>query len=152
MSQAQRERYNSLHPKLQKIYDDLLLQCEKLRSQQVIDWEPLIVSAHRGKEAQDDAFRRKTTQVRWPNSAHNQIVSLAVDIQGMRGGQLIQGQEAIRICEHIAKLMFTIASRHGIGIRWGGNFKRVDYPHYELSAEWDDIKRNQKKLLTGATK
>lgn len=150
MTPTQRQRYNSMHPKLQKLYDKLLIKCSKLKDEGRIDWEPLIVSAHRSREEQDDCFRRKTTKVKWPRSAHNIFPSLGVDIQGMRNGAMIQGQEAITICEYISTLMFSIASAEGIGIRWGGRFKQPDRPHYELSAEYDSIKGNEKRLIKAA--
>lgn len=39
-----------------------------------------ILEGHRGEEAQEKAFREKRTTLSWPNSSHNRIPSLAVDV------------------------------------------------------------------------
>jgi peptidoglycan LD-endopeptidase CwlK len=148
MTPSQQNRYNSLHTKLQTIYLELQRRIIKLG----VDWEPLIVSGHRDRAAQDDCVRRKTSKVIWPNSPHNASPSLAMDIQGMRNGALVQGKEAEDICKQIAEIVLKIATDKGISITWGGNFKNFkDLPHWELTNEWAALKRNDKKKLKGAS-
>ena len=40
-----------------------------------------VVCVHRGKKEQDEAFARGTSKLKFPNSKHNKLPSLAVDIQ-----------------------------------------------------------------------
>lgn len=177
MSPSQRARFDSLHPKLQAILTKVMEEHDKLK----LDWDILIVSGRRTKEQQDDCVRRKVSSVVWPSSAHNQNPSLACDLQGVRDGKLIDGDEAVKCCIEIAKLMCKTASDMGTPVKWGGLWecavpddamqqivKRnalrakgvkkttdgqttwTDSPHYELQKEWDAIKRDPKKLLSGA--
>jgi hypothetical protein len=179
MNSSQQSRFESLHPKLQAVLSKTIEEHKKLG----LDWDILIVSGHRSKEQQDDCVKRKVSSVIWPSSAHNQNPSLACDLQGVRDGKLIDGDEAVKCCIEIAKLMCKIASDMGTPVKWGGLWecrvpedameqivKRnalrarkvkktkegqttwVDSPHYELDNEWSAIKRDQKKLLTGASK
>jgi len=144
----EKDRILSLHP-------DLRLCVEKLKEEHAKldkDWDILVVSGHRTREEQDDCVRRKVSKCMWPNSAHNQVQSLGVDLQGVRDGKLIGSPEAEKICKEIATRLLKIAVDLGISLRWGGDFKRVDLPHFELAKEWDAIKRDQKKLIKGATR
>ena len=141
MNKSQQTRFNSLHTKLKEIYLELQRRVIKLN----VDWEPLLVSGYRSKEAQDDCIRRKTSKVMWPNSPHNANPSLAMDIQGLRNGALIQGKEAEDICKQIAEIVMKIATDKGIAITWGGSFKTPEKGHFELTKEWAALKRNNKK-------
>jgi hypothetical protein len=116
MNNTQQARFNSLHPKLQSILSKVIEEHSKLG----LDWDILIVSGHRSKEQQDDCVKRKVSSVIWPASAHNQKPSLACDLQGVREGKLIDGDEAIKCCLEIAVLMCKIASDMGTPVKWGG--------------------------------
>jgi hypothetical protein len=143
----EQERFESLHPDLQKCVAKLKEEHAKLGK----DWEILVVSGHRTQAEQDDCVRRKVSRCVWPSSPHNSHPSLGVDLQATRGGKLIGSPEAEKLCAEIAEALVKIASDLGISIRWGGTFKKKDLPHYELAKEWDAIKRDPKALMRGAT-
>lgn len=59
----------TLHPDLQVIFDKVL----KTRDHS-------IVAGHRGEAEQNAAFNAKRSQLRFPESKHNQMPSMAVDV------------------------------------------------------------------------
>lgn len=178
MNNSQQKRFDTLHPSLKKIVEAATAAHKALG----LDWDILIVSAHRTRAEQDDCVKRKVSSCVWPSSPHNMLPSLAVDLQSVRNGALVGGDEAVKHGIEIAKLMCKAAVDMGIALKWGGlwsatvpddAFDRivknnqlrrkgvrtsngqttwVDVPHFELKNEWDAIKRDPKKLLAGASK
>lgn len=96
-----------------------------------------VLESHRSKEDQEKAFRAGNTKVHFPNSAHNQLPSLAVDLLPYP----FKGWNDIAAFKQISVQMFAAAKIVGLEIRWGGDFNRDgdktktdawDLPHYEL--------------------
>jgi peptidoglycan L-alanyl-D-glutamate endopeptidase CwlK len=143
---AEMARYASLHEDLKAVVSRAVATLE----QAFHDWEPFIVSGHRTQEQQDDCVRRKTSRCMFPNSPHNQHPSLGVDIMAVDDDGKLLGD--VDKCKLIAEAMKKAATDLGIAIRWGGDFKKSDFPHFELAKEWDAIRRNPKALTKGATK
>lgn len=99
-----------------------------------------VICGHRDKAGQDAAVRAKTTKVSFPNSAHNQMPSCAIDVipypfTNWEDPKMLAGWKAI------SDAMFAAAKKVGIEIRWGGDFNRDgnkttndnwDKPHFEL--------------------
>lgn len=87
-----------------------------------------VICGHRGKAAQDKAYREKKSKVKWPNSKHNKTPSLAFDAVPV---PLDWNDKAS--FHAMAKAMKAAADRVGVGIKWGGDFKGFfDGPHFEL--------------------
>lgn len=105
-----------------------------------------IIQGHRGREAQEAAFRAGNTKVRFPNSAHNAQPSCALDVipYPFKGWN---DKNIHAELKEIARAFFAAAKAEGVAIRWGGNWsttdvdakgtKFVDSPHFELHP-WKD--------------
>jgi hypothetical protein len=87
-------------------------------------WDITVLCGFRGEDDQNDAFRRGTSDLRWPKSKHNQRPSRAVDLAPYP----IDWHDIPRF-ERLRKLVKATADKLGIKIRhisW-------DYPHTELA-------------------
>lgn len=95
-----------------------------------------ISCAYRGKEAQDDAFKRGASHVKFPFSKHNHRngfgapSALALDLF-----RLGKDGKAYFPVEWYTELWHA-SQDDKLPMRWGGEFKRLkDYPHFELVAQ-----------------
>lgn len=130
---------SKVHPLLVTIATDALENGEQ---------DFTVICGHRDKAGQEAAQKAKTTKVGFPNSAHNQLPSCAIDVipypftnwddPAMRTGW-----------KKIADAMTAAAKRAGAAIRWGGDFNRDgdkttsdawDSPHFELHP-WRNYKK-----------
>ena len=68
-SQISRQRLSTCHPDLQAVCNELIKQ-----------YDFSVLEGFRGRAAQETAYKRGSSQVTWPHSAHNKTPSLAVDI------------------------------------------------------------------------
>jgi len=125
---ASRVHLSQVHPEMLRVLSRALQIC-------VTDFS--VIEGHRPKAEQDLVFALGNSKVKWPNSAHNQLPSLAVDLipYPFKGWNDIQG------FKNIADAMFQAAAELNIEIRWGGDFNRDgskttkdgwDKPHFEL--------------------
>lgn len=96
-----------------------------------------VLEGNRSKEKQEAAFKAGNTKVHFPNSAHNQLPSLAVDLLPYP----FKSWNDTASFKQISLQMFAAAKIIGLEIRWGGDFNRDgdktktdawDLPHYEL--------------------
>jgi len=140
--------FDTLHENHQKVL---------LYIKHVLKIDHSVLEGHRGEETQNEYFHSDPprTTLQWPNSKHNLLPSLAVDvvpyvrIPGKKGGihwhdpdpkiREAYYREMVRfatIYQLAGKLVF------GFSIRWGGDWDRDwsvmdnrfnDYPHQELS-------------------
>lgn len=87
-----------------------------------------VICGYRGKEEQDLAFKNKFSKLKFPQSAHNQVPALAVDIIPYPSNWTnILSFHSL----HVVIQEFKIPEGHHI--IWGGNWESFrDYPHYEL--------------------
>ena len=95
-----------------------------------------VLCGHRGEQEQNDAFERGFSKLKFPQSKHNKVPSLAVDLAPYP----IDWKDLDRF-----KVMMMIvkdeASKLGVKLRfgwdWNGNEKAderfVDWPHVELA-------------------
>lgn len=122
------ESLTFVHPKLLQIVHRAL-------ELSVTDFS--VIEGHRGRIAQETAYKLGNTKVQYPNSAHNQMPSLAVDLipYPFKSWNDIEG------FKQIADAMFQAAAELECEIRWGGDFNRDgdktktdawDKPHFEL--------------------
>lgn len=105
-----------------------------------------VIEGHRGREAQEAAYRAGASKVRFPNSAHNQQPSCALDVipYPFKGWN---DKDIHAELKEIARAFFAAAELEKVTIRWGGNWSSrrvedkgtgfVDSPHFELHP-WRD--------------
>lgn len=99
-----------------------------------------VICGHRDRAGQEAAQRAGTTKVGYPNSAHNQMPSCAIDVIPYPFTNWEDA--AMRAAwKQIADAMFAAAAEIGVALRWGGDFNRDgdkttkdswDSPHFEL--------------------
>lgn len=96
-----------------------------------------ILEGHRDKDAQERAFHDGKSEKPWPESLHNRLPSLAVDVAPFP----ISWSDTERFYA-FSRYVKTVADRLGIRIRtgadWNGdgirNEKFIDLPHFEVLA------------------
>lgn len=97
------------------------------------------VCGHRNKQEQDAAVFAKTTKLAWPNSKHNSLPSLAVDIVPSPFYAAMWKQR--EPWEALAQVVLQCAAELDVKIRWGGDWngdgrssdeRFFDGPHFEL--------------------
>lgn len=95
-----------------------------------------ILEGHRGEEAQNEAYHNNRSTVRWPNSKHNKLPSLAVDVAPYP----VDWEDLDRF-RVFAGFVLGVATVMGIELRWGGDWdsdwdytdqRFHDLPHFEL--------------------
>ena len=90
-----------------------------------------VTDGHRTEEAQNRAYAENNSTLRWPDSKHNKLPSLAVDIAPWP-----INYNNINSFFYMAVIILEEASRLKVPMRWGGNWKTFkDYPHFELLEE-----------------
>lgn len=131
-SQKSLERLNTCHPDLQKVFNKV-----------IENYDCTIICGHRGKDEQDEAVRLGKSKLQWPNSKHNQLLSLAVDVAPYPINFENKHKKLARFY-HFAGFFMATAETMGIKLRWGGDWDRDldfedqnfdDLPHFELVEE-----------------
>ena len=117
-----------------------LLTCDQ--KLQLVCWEAIalmdftVLDGHRNEETQNKLFEEGKSKLRWPDSKHNIYLSRAIDVAPYP----IDWEDKERFYM-LAGIMFGVADRHRIKLRWGGDwdgdfsFKDQsfnDLPHFEL--------------------
>lgn len=116
--------YKELHPILQYYCNRVL--------QEVADIS--LVCGHRTQKEQNEAFENGFSKVRWPDGKHNQLPSVAVDLQPYP-----YPEDAMKLRQalgYIAGRMIEMAATDGIEIRWGGDW---DQDGEVLDQTFDDL-------------
>ena len=127
-----RERLEQAHPYLQLLFNEV-----------VKEFDCSILEAYRGKEKQDRMVLDGKSKLGFPNSKHNKMPSLAVDVVPyFREAPHVQwaNEKAFHV---FAGYVLGVADRLGIKIIWGGNWKNEDIfrqdfedlPHFQLELE-----------------
>lgn len=116
--------------RLATCHKDLRAVCEQL----IKTFDFSVTCGHRGKADQDAAYKAGNSKVRFPNSAHNKLPSMAVDIVPYP----VDWNDIGRFKE-MAAAFFAVANllkeRGEITheFKWGGNWRTLkDYPHFEV--------------------
>lgn len=111
------------------------------------DWRPVlhkairlmdfsVLQGTRSKEEQNELFAKGLSKVQYPNSKHNTVPSLAVDLAPYP----IDWNDHIAFA-HLAGIIRSCAMDFGHGIRWGGDWDSdgesndqtfMDIGHFEL--------------------
>ena len=100
-----------------------------------------VLEGHRNEQAQNAAFLRGVSQVRWPNGKHNTLPSCAVDLAPWPVDWTNSEAARQRFC-YLAGWVMSEAKRQGVQLRWGGDWdgdrdtrdeKFRDLGHFEIS-------------------
>lgn len=103
-----------------------------------------VLCGHRTQEEQDEAFRLGRSTKKWPDSNHNKLPSVAVDIAPWLADVKLDWNDIAGFAR-LAGYIQRIADEKGIKVRWGGDWdqdwhtagkdpteKFLDAPHIEL--------------------
>ena len=127
-------------PSFSKISEQRLATCDQrlqaiLREAiQHVDFS--VLCGHRGRDEQEEAYRTGKSKARWPNSKHNTLPSVAVDVAPYP----VDWKDTARFAR-LAGYLERIAQEQGVRIRWGGDWdmdgrtndeRFIDMPHIEL--------------------
>jgi len=118
LSRVSKARLGTCHPLLVDLVEEALATSP-------LDFT--VLCGYRGKDEQDLAVAQGNSKVKWPNSKHNSLPSRAVDLAPYP----VDWDDLGRFRQLATHVMMT-AQRMEIGLRWGGNFRFVDMPHFEL--------------------
>lgn len=116
------------------------LQC--LFNQVIRFYDCTIIEGYRGKEEQNKAYSDGKSQLKFPESKHNELPSLAVDVV-----PYFEDSPHIRWDDkesfyYFAGYVKSVANSMGIKVRWGGDWDSdrdfhdssfIDFPHWELT-------------------
>ena len=125
-SQASQGRLDTCDKRLQDLFEAVI----------AAGHDCTIIEGHRTKERQDEAFRTGKSKLQWPQSKHNKIPSMAVDVMPYPIDWVNRKQHF-----EFAKVVFAKAEEMGIKVRWGGDFnmdgdwtndRLIDRPHWEI--------------------
>lgn len=83
----------------------------------IAGYDCTIICGHRGKEAQNEAFRTGASKKQWPESNHNDLPSRAVDVAPYP----IDWKNSKRFY-HFAGYVQAVAEEMGVRLRWGGDW------------------------------
>lgn len=124
-------RLSTCHPILQELFRRVLERDDLQR-------DLTVVCGHRSKDAQIAAFQSGNSKVSWPNSKHNRVPSLAVDVAPLlAGGGVSWDWEDYNLIAPCVKdeweKMTEEGRTEGWTLSWGGDWKKFkDGPHWEL--------------------
>ena len=111
-------KLSTCHPDLQRLMNEVI---------KIYDCS--IIEGHRGEDKQQEAFYNSKSKLQWPNSKHNSLPSLAVDVIPYP----LKSWEDLEEFAYMAGIIMATAKHLDIKIRWGGHFKNFkDMPHFEL--------------------
>lgn len=130
------QRLETVHPLLKEICYDAI---------EIVDF--VVICGHRNKVDQETAYRAGKSKLQWPNSKHNYLPSLAVDLAPYI--REVSGKIDWNDLVAFGRLMGVIQSvayykgiRLRFGLDWDGDFRTArlndpnesffDAPHVEL--------------------
>ncbi len=95
----------------------------------------VVICGHRGEAEQNKAFQGGFSKLKFPDSKHNKLPSLAVDIAPcvVIAGKTVIDWDNISAFKKLGGIVKQIAKEKGYQISWGGDWKSFkDYPHFEI--------------------
>jgi len=128
-------RRGDCHPDLQRVLD---------RAIHFYDYT--IIWAFRDKVAQDAAYLAKKSKKKWPNSKHNRMPSIAVDLAPW---PLVYDAHPLDFA-YMAGIIMCAAKLEGVELRWGGDWNKnltsndegfKDLGHFELSLPTAEMRK-----------
>lgn len=126
-SERSKQRLKECHPDIQRVFFEVIKH-----------FDCTITCGHRGKEQQNALLisNPPRTQVRWPESKHNSVPSLAVDAAAYPVDYDDRERQTL-----FAGFVLGVAKMMGVTLRWGGDWDQDtevddnrfdDLPHFEL--------------------
>jgi peptidoglycan L-alanyl-D-glutamate endopeptidase CwlK len=100
-----------------KNFADLHNRLQFVLKNAIDEYDFSIICGHRSKSAQNRAYKRGKSKLKYPDSKHNQFPSLAVDVAPYP----VDWNDAKRFY-YLAGLLKGIASDNDIELRWGGDW------------------------------
>lgn len=101
-----------------------------------------ILEGHRGEDKQDEFFSKKLSKLKWPNSKHNSLPSMAVDVAPwpIDWDDTDRFYQVVGIVKGVAHMLYEqgkITHKIRCGADWDmdGDIRDQtfnDLPHYEL--------------------
>jgi peptidoglycan LD-endopeptidase CwlK len=86
-----------------------------------------VTCGFRNKEDQEKAYKDGFSKAHWLQSPHNYNPSYAVDVVPYPAKWSDENK-----LRELGKIILEKAKKLNIDIEWGGNWKFVDLPHYEI--------------------
>jgi peptidoglycan L-alanyl-D-glutamate endopeptidase CwlK len=129
-SERSKKRLVGCHPYLQLILNEAIKY-----------YDLTILEGHRGQEKQNQYYNAGKSKLKYPDSKHNKTPSMACDVVPWHKDEPHIRWDDEKSFFYMAGLIFGIAHRFGIKIRWGRdwdgdkNFNDQtfnDSPHFEL--------------------
>jgi|TARA_R110000751_G_scaffold161388_1_gene267962 peptidoglycan LD-endopeptidase CwlK len=102
----------------------------------VKEFDCTVIEGHRGKDAQNEAYNKGNSKLKFPNGKHNKSPSVAVDVAPYP----IDWEDRDRF-HYFGGYVLGIAKSLGLNIRWGGDWdqdtqtkdnKFDDLVHFEI--------------------
>lgn len=118
-SNSSKDKLKTCHP---------ILQC--IMNEAIKAYDFTILCGYRGESAQNKAYEKGNSKLKFPKSKHNKIPSLAVDIAPypIDWNDIERFKELNYVVMNIAN--YLCLDQY---IQWGGTWKKfVDYPHYQI--------------------
>lgn len=97
-----------------------------------------ILCGYRTEAEQDAAFAAGRSKVQYPNSRHNRIPSLAVDVAPYIDGAISwEWPDYYPLADHIKAVWAALPAEvtDGWRLEWGGDWRWKDGPHYQIVRE-----------------
>lgn len=129
--QASLSRLKTLDPRLQRVMEEAIKHRDFM-----------IVYGHRSRDEQNKAFAEGKSKLKWPNSKHNSLPSLAVDVAPYNSSTRGIDWKDREAFAALAGFLMGIATMQGLKLRWGGDWDSdgatkdhtfVDLPHLEIA-------------------
>ena len=103
-------------------------QLQRLFKEVIKEIDCVVICGHRGKASQNKAYYSGHSKLKFPQSKHNKMPSMAVDVcpYPINWNDITSFKILGRVVKRKAKEL-------GISISWGGDWRSFkDYPHYQL--------------------
>ncbi len=107
-SRGSKQRLSTCNDRLQELFNDV-----------VRTFDCTIVEGFRGEKKQNEYFKLGKSKIRFPHGKHNRYPSMAIDVAPYLNGAISWD---FRHCLYFAGFVKGVAEKHGIKIRWGGDW------------------------------
>jgi hypothetical protein len=109
---------------------------QKILNEVIRHFDCSVICGYRDEAAQNEAYYSGHSKVRYPNSRHNTVPAMAVDVVPYP----IDWKDTERFC-YFAGFVMGVAAKFGYPIRWGGDWDKDtevkdntfnDLAHFEI--------------------
>lgn len=90
-----------------------------------------VICSYRGEKAQNEAFAKGASNCLFPNSKHNSLPSMAVDVVPFNRNTKAIDWNDIAKFKVMGAHVLKCAKELGINVVWGGGWRKFDGPHFE---------------------